>query len=242
MYNLSLNTSLFWDGRASTLEEQVAKVISSKDEMDMNFKTLLERLNGDEAYLKKFEAVYQEKEISRQSVIRAIVAYERTIVVMDSPYDRFIQGDSNALTLVQKKGMNLFIGKANCIACHQGKNLTDNSFHNVGVRTNDLGRHAIDKVGMNNEFESTPYPFFSMFKAFKTPSLRNVQTTAPYFHDGSKKTLREVLDLYNKGGENPDKTGLAKEINPLNLEESELEALEKFLEAFTSSPSVKDTY
>ncbi len=234
LYNVSLNSSFFWDGRASSLEEQLNKVLSSKDEMDMSFRELLERLNKDDQYRKAFSTIYGEEGITKQLVTKAFVAYERTILAMNSPYDRFLLGDTNALTSLQQKGMELFIGKANCIACHQGKNMTDNTFHNVGVRTSDLGRHAIDKVGMSNEFESSPYPFFSMFKAFKTPSLRNIERTAPYFHDGSKKSLREVLELYNKGGENPDKTGLAKEINPLNLEESELEALEAFLHSFTS--------
>jgi cytochrome c peroxidase len=235
LYNLSLNTTLFWDGRVNTLEEQLSKVITSKEEMDMTFKELLVRLNQDSEYKKKFYEVYKEEEITRHTLTRAMVSFERSLIALDSPYDRFIQGDTTALTSLQKKGMTLFIGKANCISCHNGKNMTDNGFHNVGIRTSDLGRHAIDKVGMSNEFESTPYPFFSMFKAFKTPSLRNVGMTAPYFHDGSKKTLREVLELYNKGGENPDKTGLAKEIMPLNLEESELDALESFLQALTSS-------
>lgn len=234
LYNLSLNSSFFWDGRANSLEEQLSKVITSKDELDMTFRELLERLNKDQEYQTKFKEVYPEEEITKHSLTKAIVAFEKSITAIDSPYDRFIQGDTGALTTIQKKGMEIFIGKGNCIACHNGKNMTDNDFHNVGVRTNDLGRHAIDKVGMSNEFESTPYPFFSMFKAFKTPSLRNVETSAPYFHDGSKKTLREVLELYNKGGENPDKTGLAKEISPLNLEEAELDALENFLHALTS--------
>ena len=113
-------------------------------------------------------------------------------------------------------------------------NLSDNAFHNVGVKTNDLGRSEFDKIGMKNEFESTPYPFFSTFKAFRTPSLRNIGNTAPYFHDGSKKTLRDVLENYIKGGENPDKTGLAKEVKPLDLNEQEIESLLDFLNTLSS--------
>jgi cytochrome c peroxidase len=234
LYNLALNKSFFWDGRARTLEEQLSLVLSSKDELDMNFKELAERLKSSEFYANQFTTVYPEQGITKQTITKAIVAFERSLVTKVSPYDNFLTGDSSALTPKQRKGLELFAGKANCIACHHGANLTDNTFHNVGVLTDDQGRHKIDKVGMSKEFESTPYPFFSMFKAFKTPSLRNVSATAPYFHDGSKSSLQDVVNLYNRGGENPDPTGLAKEIKPLNLDEEEKEALIEFLSALSS--------
>jgi cytochrome c peroxidase len=234
LYNLSLNRSFFWDGRARSLEEQLSLVLTSKDELDMNFKELVERLKSSEFYMNQFASVYPEQGITKQSITKAIVAFERSLVTKPGPYDNFLTGDSSALTPKQKKGLELFAGKANCIACHHGANLTDNTFHNVGVLTDDLGRHKIDKVGMSKEFESTPYPFFSMFKAFKTPSLRNVSMTAPYFHDGSKSSLQEVVDFYNKGGENPDPTGVAREIKPLNLDDEEKEALIEFLNALSS--------
>jgi cytochrome c peroxidase len=235
LYNLELNTTYFWDGRAKTLEEQLAKVITSKEEMDMNFPEVISRLNQMDVYKEKFKKVFPKDGISKNTLTKSIVAYEKSIKAFDSSYDKYLDGNDEALTTIQKKGFELFITKANCIACHHSENLTDNLFHNVGVKTNDLGRHLIDKVGMNNEFESTPYPFFSMFKAFKTPSLRNVQLSAPYFHDGSKKTLKEVVEFYNKGGENADQTGLAKEIKPLGLDDNEIDALVEFLNAFTSS-------
>ena len=234
LYNLDKNSTFFWDGRVSSLEEQLSKVITSKDELDMSYGEVIKRLEGHDVYKAKFNSAFPGNGISRSTITQAIVAYEKTIIASDSPFDKFLDGDSSALTSIQKKGFELFITKANCIACHNGENLTDGLFHNVGVKTNDIGRSQIDKIGMSNEFNSTPYPFFSTFKAFKTPSLRNVGTSAPYFHEGNKKSLREVVEFYNKGGENPDQTGLAKEIRPLNLEEEEIEALVNFLGAFTS--------
>ncbi len=234
IYNMESNTSYFWDGRATTMEEQLSKVISSKDELDMNYSELILRLNKNSYYKSKFDSLFPENGISKSTISKAIISYEKSIKAVDSNFDRYLDGDSSVLTAVQKKGFELFITKANCIACHNGENLTDGVFHNVGVKTNDLGRSIIDKIGMSNEFNSTPYPFFSTFKAFKTPSLRNVKLSAPYFHDGSKKTLREVVEFYNKGGENPDQTGLAKEIHPLNLDNEEIEALVNFLGTFSS--------
>ena len=234
LYNLKRNISFFWDGRATSLEEQLGMVLKSKTELDMTFKEVIARLEKDEAMKAKFLEVFPKDAISKSTITKSIVAYEKSIVAGDSHYDQFLEGDKNALTELEHAGLALFIGKANCIACHNGPNLTDNAFHNVGIKTNDLGRQAVDKIGMNKEFESSPYPFFSTFKAFKTPSLRNAALSAPYFHNGSKKTLAEVVAFYNSGGENPNKSGLAKEIVPLNLTDDETAALIAFLKALSS--------
>jgi len=234
LYNLDLNMSFFWDGRVSSLEDQLNKVITSKDELDMNFDDLVIRLKATSEYKSKFDTLFPKRGVTKGSISQALLSYEKNILSFSSAYDNYLDGDTNALTGTQKKGLEVFISKGNCIACHKGVNLSDNEFHNVGVKTNDIGRSEFDKIGMKNEFESTPYPFFSTFKAFRTPTLRNVSNTAPYFHDGSKKTLREVLDNYIKGGENPEKTGLAKEIKPLDLNEQEIESLLDFLTALSS--------
>ena len=226
--------SFFWDGRASSLEEQLNNVITSKDELDMNFDDLVVRLNSNSEYKSKFDSLFPKKGISKSSIAQVLLSYEKNILSYNSPYDNYLDGDTNALTSNQKKGLEIFISKGNCIACHKGVNLSDNEFHNVGVKTTDIGRSEFDKIGMKNEFESTPYPFFSTFKAFRTPTLRNIGYTAPYFHDGSKKTLRDVIDNYVKGGENPEKTGLAKEIKPLDLNEQEIQSLLDFLTALSS--------
>ncbi len=235
LYNLALGKTFFWDGRATTLEEQLDMVITSKDELDMNYKELVVRLQSDSIYSSLFQKNFPEEGITKKTIKKAIISYEKTLVASDSKFDKFINGDTIVFNEQEKNGFLLFTGKANCIACHKGANLTDNLFHNVGVKTTDVGRMKIDKVGMSKEFESTPYPFFSTFKAFKTPSLRNIKLTGPYFHDGSKASIKEVIKFYNKGGENTDLTGLAKEIVPLNLTEEEIDHLEAFLNTFTSN-------
>ena len=234
LYNLALSNTFFWDGRSTSLEEQLNLVIKSKSELDMSFKEVVERLRQDTSLTARFQSTFPKEGLTKTSITRALVAYEKSIGATDSRYDKFLDGDMEAINPIEKKGLELFIGKANCIACHHGPNLTDNSFHNVGVKTNDLGRQGVDKIGMNKEFESTPYPFFSTFKAFKTPSLRNVAQTSPYFHNGAKSSLAEVVAFYNSGGENPNTSGLAKEIVPLLLSDEEQAALIAFLNTLSS--------
>jgi cytochrome c peroxidase len=235
LYNLKYNASFFWDGRVRTLEDQLTAVITSKKELDFNYKAIISRLANDTEINEGFLKAFPQEGLSKKTLIKSIVAYEESLLAGDSKYDLYLAGDSSALTKKELLGLELFVGKANCIACHFGPNLTDNIFHNVGVKTTDVGRQAVDKIGMNKEFESTPYPFFSTFKAFKTPSLRNVGLTAPYFHNGLKMTLGEVVAFYNSGGENSSSPGLAKEIVPLNLRDEEMEALVSFLEGLTSN-------
>jgi cytochrome c peroxidase len=235
LYNLELNNSFFWDGRATSLEEQLSMVIKSKTELDMTFKEVISRLEQDDQLREKFKAVYAKEGITKSSITKSIVAFERSIVAVNSKYDQYLNGNKEALNEKELAGLALFIGPANCIACHNGPNLSDKLFHNVGIKTDDLGRQSVDQIGMNKEFESTPYPFFSTFKAFKTPSLRNIAQTAPYFHNGSKKTLEEVVAFYNSGGENPNKSGLAKEIVPLNLSKKQEAELIAFLLALSSN-------
>ncbi|MDX2196004.1 MAG: cytochrome c peroxidase [Cytophagales bacterium] len=235
LYNLALNRNMFWDGRATGLEDQLDMVLASKEELDMNYPELISKLSADALYPELFHQAYPEEGICKKSIKKAIIAYEKTLLSVDSKYDKYISGDGSVFDDQEKLGLELFIGKANCVACHKGANLTDDSFHNIGVITSDVGRQKIDKIGMNKEFESTPYPFFSTFKAFKTPSLRNVSATAPYFHNGSKKNLREVVEFYNKGGENQDKTGLAKEIVSLGLTDREIDALVAFLNTLSTN-------
>lgn len=234
LYNLKYNLNFFWDGRATSLEEQLNLVLKSKTELDMNFKEIVARLREDKDLGTKVKEVFPGEEISKAIITKSMVAYEKSIVAGNSPYDNFLNGKKESLSELQLKGFALFIGQANCIACHNGANLSDKTFHNVGVKTTDLGRQLVDKIGMSKEFDSTPYPFFSTFKAFKTPTLRNVANTAPYFHNGSKKTLEEVVSFYNSGGENPNKSGLAKEIVPLGLTTEEETQLVAFLKALSS--------
>ena len=155
-----------------------------------------------------------------------------------SPFDRYLQGDVEALGESAERGRALFFGRANCSACHRGPNLTDGGFHNTGVSGDDPGRAALDRVG---EFRVQPYPFFQANKAFKTPGLRNVVLSAPYFHDGSEPTLRDVVRFYDQGGKDPDSYGLSADIKPLGLTDGEIDDIVAFLESLTSQVNIGPT-
>ncbi|MBI2684932.1 MAG: c-type cytochrome [Acidobacteria bacterium] len=193
--NRAWGKSFFWDGRAATLEDQVVQPITNPLEMAMPLDDAVSRLAAMPAY----------NQLDVLTLRRALASYVRTILAGDSPYDRYIAGDRTALDAQQQKGLNLFRGKAGCISCHLGPNLTDEDFH-----VTDAGK-SIDK-GRNG--------------AFKTPSLRQVAEAAPYFHDGSAPTLEAVIDHYDKGGTDP-------EMRPLRLAPDEKQAIVAFLKSLT---------
>jgi len=157
---------------------------------------------------------------------KAIAAFERTIISTDSPFDKYMLGDAQAMDEAAVRGMALFKGKARCILCHNGPNFTDNQFHNLGVpqegpQKEDLGRYNVTRVNRDKG-------------AFKTPTLRSITETAPYMHDGVFKTLEEVIDFLDKGGgPNPNLSPLMK---PLMLRPDEKTDLIAFLKALTGAP------
>ncbi len=223
LYNLAWNVTFMWDGRKATLEEQALGPIEAGVEMNMPLDKLIERLNGIKYYVDQFKAVYDEP-ITKAGIGRAIAAFERTIIVDDTPFDRYMAGDKAAMIPAAVRGMKLFEGKANCIACHDGPNFTDNSFHNIGLKSTDIGRY---------EHQKSP----ELNRAFKTPGLRNVVLTAPYMHDGSEPSLESVIRFYNRGGD--VKKGISKNIKPLNLTENEIFDLLAFLGALTQHLDIK---
>ncbi len=184
--NRAWGKSFFWDGRSPTLEDQVVQPIANPIEMGLPLDEAVARLG-----------------ISETTLRRALASYVRTILAGNSPYDRFLAGDRAALTAQQQKGLQLFRGKAGCISCHLGPNLTDEELHQTGA-----GR-------IDNR------------KSFKTPSLRQIAEAAPYFHDGSAPTLETVIDHYDKGEANDP------EIRPLHLSPEEKRALADFLKSLT---------
>lgn len=197
--NRAWGRSFFWDGRAASLEEQVTQPIENPLEMDMRLPALIEKLRATPDY----------PQIDLPQLRRALASYVRTILSGNSPYDRHLAGDNTALSPEQKRGLALFRGKANCISCHLGPNLTDEDFHNTGAGDgNDAGRAN----GM-----------------FKTPGLRNVAQAPPYFHDGSSATLADVIEHYNQGGRKVEH--LDPEIQKLHLTAEEKRDLEAFLRA-----------
>ncbi|MES2354453.1 MAG: cytochrome c peroxidase [Pseudomonadota bacterium] len=212
MINLGYNTIQQWDGRKRTLEDQAMGPMEAKGVMNMNIPQLLTFLNANATYKKKFAEAYPGEKIDSASVSKAISAYERSIISNNSPFDSWLRGNSRAMTVEQVKGFRLFTdpAKGNCAACHQAPNFTDNGFHNLGLASwgdekPDMGRFPFKKVPL-------------MKGAFKTPTLREIDQTAPYFHDGSAKTLTDVIDHYVKGG--VVKTNLSPSLKPLNLTQS----------------------
>jgi cytochrome c peroxidase len=223
-YNLAWNSVFFWDGRASSLEEQALGPIQSPGEMNMPLDTLIPRLKRVAWYQATFHTVYGGNEsINKDNIGKAIASFERTLISNNSAFDKYMKGDKTAMIPDAVRGMELFKGKANCVACHSGPNFTDESFHNIGLGDGDIGRAKF-------------VPGATMTGAFKTPGLRNVSLNAPYMHDGSEGSLEAVVRYYNKGGNAAP--GRDKAIKPLNLSDNEIEDLVAFLGALTDPVKV----
>ncbi len=176
----------FWDGRAKSLEDQAVGPIQNPIEMKMTLDEVLPKLNQIQGYQDQFQKVFGT-EVTADGIAKAIAAFERTVLSGDAPYDKFQAGDAAALSESAQRGMKLFFGKASCSSCHIGPNFTDSAFHNIGLDSTDVGRKAISKLDGDQG-------------AMKTPTLREIAKTGPYMHDGSLKTLEEVVAHYNKGG------------------------------------------
>ncbi len=263
--NALYNQTQFWDGRAKTLEEQAALPIVNPFEMGQpTLDAAVAGIAGIEEYRQTFPKAFG-RPVNGPDLLRAIAAYERTLVSFDSPFDHFIAGDKNAIDDAAKHGWELFNTKARCNKCHaltetkrDVTNFTDNDFHNIGIgiiRHNvaALARQAqreiasghleaVDRAAIQTDF-SVLGRFLVTKKeadtaAFKTPNLRNVLVTGPYFHDGSQETLWDVMDHYNKGAglQNP---WLDEDIQPLALTEPEIDDLVAFLASLTS-PEYKE--
>ena len=222
--NRVFSTTQFWDGRAPTLEEQAKGPLVNPIEMgNPNHDAVVTRLRGIKGYVARFQKVFGTSEITIDHVAKAIAAFERTLVSGDSPYDRYDSGaDPKALSASQQRGLELYRGKARCTLCHGGFNFTDEKFHNLGVGTEkkkpDAGRSAISKAA-------------GEWGAFKTPSLREIALTAPYMHDGSLRTLEEVVDYYNRGGRH--NRAIDKDLQPLKLTTQEKQDLVEFMKSLS---------
>lgn len=222
LMNRALSASLFWDGRVKTLEEQALLPIADPTEMGNTVEKALATLSADKEYPKRFRDAFGSEGITRERLASALAAFQRSLLLGNSPVDAFVDGDTIKLSESAKQGLWLFESRANCWKCHSGKNYSDEKFHNTGVSWGgtpvDLGRYEVTK---NAEDRGR----------FKTPSLRGVAKTAPYMHDGSIKTLEEVIAYYSKGGN--ANTHLDPALKPLNLTEREQADLLAFLKALS---------
>ncbi|HXF05156.1 MAG TPA: cytochrome c peroxidase [Blastocatellia bacterium] len=259
--NAMFNVEQFWDGRAPSLEEQAKQPLINPVEMAMpSHEAVVAKIKQIPDYVRRFQQVFGGRDpVTIDNIARAIAAFERTQLSGDSPFDRFIAGDKTAISEAAQRGWALFQGKARCITCHEfnasSPFFTDFKYHNIGIgmkatknfetlarqiqsmaQAGTLTQAAIDKLALSEGFSElgrflvTRQP--KDLGAFKTSTLRDIELTAPYMHDGSLKTLREVIEFYNKGGEpNPNLDG---GIIPLNLTEQEMSDLEEFLKTLTS--------
>lgn len=218
----------FWDGRANLLEGQALGPIQNPVEMDHKLEDCVTKLNKIEGYRQQFRKVFNT-DVTPENIAKAIAAFERTVLSGNAPYDKFKAGDTKALSEAAQRGMKLFFGKGHCSACHTGPVFSDQAFHNIGVGMDkpkpDLGRYEVTKMTGDKG-------------AFKTPTLRDIARTGPYMHDGSLKTLEEVVEHYDKGGiPNPQ---LDEEIFPLKLTAQEKADLVTFMREGLSSTEYPD--
>jgi cytochrome c peroxidase len=254
--NAALMQTQFWDGRAPSLEEQAKLPILNPIEMGHpDAASAMAAVNADHAYQGLFQKAYGRAP-NYDDLGRAIASFERTLIFLDAPFDRFAAGDRTALSAAAQRGLALFNGKARCVSCHMINSSnplgTDNRFHNIGVSarkqnfealaTQALGilkqnpdAEAIDKLALQTDMSELGRFLVSKQRqdigSFKTEQLRNVGLTAPYMHDGSLHTLWDVMDHYNKGGET--NAYLDGGIEPLNLSENEINDVVAFLFSLT---------
>lgn len=219
--NTGYNLSFFWEGGVPSLELQALAPILAPHEMDMNTDTLILRIKDDPVYKELFYRAFGTETITIAMITKALASFQRTMVSSNSPFDRYRNGNTSAISADAVKGMELFFGeKGDCFHCHNGFNFTDNTFHNTSLEPgfSDEGRYLI--TGFTTDRGK-----------FKTPTLRNVELTPPYMHNGSVRTLREVVVHYNSGGKgNPNADILMR---PLGLSDSEVDQLVEFLRALT---------
>jgi cytochrome c peroxidase len=265
--NAAYMKSMFWDGRSPDLEDQAQHPFVNPVEMGLkDHEPILKIVRTDPEYAKAFQEVFGKtgKDITMNEVTQAIAAFERTKVSGNSPFDRFFYaGEKDALTDAQRRGFDLFVNKGRCVSCHLIEQtqavFTDGRFHNVGVGINEIQSevprlagayidanvqaHEVDAKVLSDKRTSELGRFavttgFDDLGAFKTPTLRNVAVTAPYMHDGSKKTLRDVMVHYNNGGVtnegDPVNDFLSGGIRPLDLTDEEIDDIVAFMDALTS--------
>jgi cytochrome c peroxidase len=222
--NAAFNPIQMWDGRKTTLEDQALGPIAADVEMNLPLPELIAKLQQIEGYRHLFKQAYPNESISEKTIAKAIASFERTVLSTESSFDRWRMGDERAVDASVKRGFAVFTGKGNCAVCHQGFNFTDNGFHNIGVRDigdPDLGRYNEKKLP-------------SMKGAFKTPTLRDIALTAPYMRNGIYKTLEEVVDHYDRGGDVKD--NLSSNMKPLGLTVQEKADLVAFMKSLTGRP------
>lgn len=220
--NRAYSLAQFWDGRAPTLEAQAKGPMANPIEMGNTHEAITDNLKKISGYRELFAKAFGTEDFTIDQVAKAITTFERTIMSGNAPYDRYKAGQKNAMSPAQVRGMDVFFNKAKCDACHEGVNFTSNMYANLGVGADkpdpDVGRYSVTHDPKD-------------WGAFKTPTLREIAHTAPYMHDGSLKTLEDVVEFYNKGG--IPNQNLDAKIKRLNLTDRDKKDLVAFLNALS---------
>lgn len=254
LFGVAFQQRLFHDGRAASLEEQALFPMMSAFEMNQNLDYLEEEIRAVPEYVAEFTAVFGDPDITRERIAMAIAAFERTLVSRDAPLDRFLQGDRQAFSDDARRGYEIFTGKGRCTTCHYGPILADNLFHALQVKENSehtqdpriaATRRFVAKVsGFTNyrTLDEDPGRYLVTkekkdWKAFRTPTLREVAATAPYMHNGVYATLDEVVDFFDGGGGAGNSA-----LQPLGLTADEKRQLRVFLEEGLAGAMTEVTY
>lgn len=238
LLNVYARKSMFWDGRAGTLEEQVLFPIEAHHEMAMDLTKLIPKLKAIPGYRKMFEEAFGDEDFSIPEVMKALAAFQRTLQSRRSRFDEFLDGKYTAMSDQEIQGMHLFRTKARCMNCHNGQFLTDEDFHNIGLtyykrKYQDLGRYDVTQNPAD-------------VGKFRTPSLRDVMNTNPWMHNGLFDNIIGILNLYNSGMvmNNPKTAEQHADpmfprtdplLKPLDLTAEEIKAIAAFLQATTAT-------
>ncbi|ABE48822.1 tryptophan tryptophylquinone biosynthesis enzyme MauG [Methylobacillus flagellatus] len=209
-------TTLMWDGRATSLEDQAILPITTAHEMNFEMPLLLNRLKDVAGYAPLFARAFGDAEITEKRLTQALASFQRTLVSKLAPFDVWVEGDESAMSERAKRGFAVFKGKARCATCHSSWRFTDDSFHDIGLPSLDPGRGA-----------RVPPQVTIMQHAFKTPTLRDLPRNGPFMHDGSMHSLDEVIRHYEQGG--LQRPSISAEMKRFELTETEREYLIEFI-------------
>jgi len=224
--NTAFNSVQMWDGRKRTLEDQAMGPMEATVEMNMDIGKLFKWLKSSQGYKTAFEKAYPGEGISQSTVSKAIASFERTIISDNSPFDHWVKGNKSAMTAQQVKGFKIFLDekRGNCAACHSAPNFVDNGFHNIG-----LASYSAEKPDLGR-YNQLPLPVAK--GSFKTPTLRDIELSAPYFHDGSASTLMDVMQTYADHGY--AEGNISSEVKKIKLSKQDMKDLVAFMKALTS--------
>ena len=254
LINVAFSKFLFHDGRVETLEDQALFPMMSAFEMNQNLDYMEEEIRSVPEYVDEFRQVFGTDDITRERIAMAIAAFERTLVSRNAPLDRYLNGEGNVLSVAAQKGLDIFKGKGKCEECHYGVNLIDDRFHALNVPENPEFQ-ADPRVAATRRFVAKLNHFEGFrtlnedpgrylitkddkdWRAFKTPTLRDISKTGPYMHNGVFETLNEVVDFFDRGGGEGNSA-----LKPLGLSTDEKKDLQTFLVEALTGDDIKIEY